>query len=132
MTAEVKKEEIGYACNIITDLGNGRQLSMTFNLLKGVSVQEMNSDIDKMVAVGNRQQAKSALIAATQEVEKCQMRLETAVEDFKRIEEKETAKNGLSANERQAKEQAVASIDKLRKDLEYKLTVIEQLKEEAK
>jgi len=131
-TMEAKKEEIGYAWNFVADLGNGRQFALSGNFPKGMDASKMNEEVDKVRSVFDRQQAKSALRGAEEEIEVCAMRLANAIEDLDRIDNKHEQKGGLSAAERQAREQAVAHVDKLQKDLEYKQSILKKLKEESK
>ena len=126
-----QKEEIGYAWNFVADLGNARQLSITGNFAKGVSLDEMNAEVDKIRAILDRQQAKSASRGAEEEIQQLELRLSSAVEDYNRIEEKNSAKGSLSAAERQQKEAAVVHLEKMGKDIVYKKTVLSKLQKEA-
>lgn len=134
MTNTIKetKPEIGYAWGLGAEIGNGCQLSVSFNMEKGVDAVNMNAQVDALVAVFNRQQAKAASIAVAQQIGEYEQKVEFAAGDLVRLNEKESAKGSLSAQERQQKEAAEAHLEKMQKDLERKKGVLEQLKDEAK
>lgn len=129
---EVKKEEIGYAWNLVADLGNGRQLSISGNFPKGATSESVNTEFDKMVGAFNRQQAKSAAIAVEQEVDRLVLQREEAVKDLAMIDEKHSKKGGPNTNERAQREAAVVHIAKMGDDIEYRKKVLSKLKDEAK
>jgi hypothetical protein len=132
MTNAVQKEEVGYAWNYVADMGNGKQFSLSGNFPKGVSKADMDSAVDMISSVFNRQQAKAAAQGAGDEISQLELRLSSAIEDLQRINEKADAKNGLSAQERQQKEAAIAHVEKMQKDIDYKKGVLQKLKDEAK
>lgn len=129
--ANIKKEDIGYAWNFVADLGNARQLSVSGNFPKGVTAEGINSEIDKIRSVIDRQQAKSAARAVGEEIEQLVLRKDSAVEDLDMIDTKSEAKGGLSSAERQQREAAVVHIAKMGKDIEFKKSVHEKLQKEA-
>lgn len=131
-TTATKKEEIGYAWNFIADLGNGRQFSLSGNFPKGIAATEMNAEVDKVRSVFDRQQAQSASRGAEDEIQACIVRLKNAMDDLQRIDDKAAAKGGQTTAEKQQREAAVAHIDKMQQDIEYKKGVLEKLKAEAK
>jgi hypothetical protein len=129
--SEDNKPEIGYVFNFAADLGNGRQLSLNGNLNKGATTEEMNAEVDKIRAVFDRQQAKSAARAVEDDIESFKVRLAAAESDFEAIEKKNAEKLKLNATEVQHREAAIGHIDKMKKDLEYKANVLVRLKKEA-
>lgn len=129
---DVKKEEIGYAWNFVADLGNARQFSISGNFSKGVSIADMNNEVDKIRAVFDRQQAKSASLGAEMEIDQLLMRRESAGEDLAAIDKKSADKGSLSAAERQQREAAVVHLSKMDKDIEFKKGVLKKLQDEAK
>lgn len=132
MTQEVKKEEVGYVVNFVTDLGNGRQISITGNLPKGATKEDINVEFDKLRAPMDRQQAKSASRGAGEEIDQLILRRNSAVDDLVRIDNKSEEKGGLSSAERSQREAAVLHIDKLDKDIKFKQTILDKLNEESK
>lgn len=125
------KTEIGYAWNFQADLGNGRTFSLSGNFIKGISANEMNSEVDKVRSVFDRQQAQSAARGAEESVEQLILRRDSAKEDLERINSKGDGRS-LSSAERQQKEAAEVHLEKMNKDIEYKMGVLEKLKKEAK
>lgn len=130
MTTE--PEKIGYAWSFIGDLGNGKQISMSGNFLKGTSLAEMNAEVDKINSVIDRQQAKAASVGVKQEIGQTQLRLKSAIADFTAIEAKSTEKGHLSVAERQQREIAANHITKMEEDLAYRLDFLKELEEKAK
>lgn len=127
----MQKEDIGTAWNLVADLGNGRQLSVMFNMATGVTKDEMNAEVDKLRSVLDRQQAKSAILGATMDVENQELRYKDAAQDLADIDAKHTAKGSLSAQERSQREVAVKTIETMKKNIDYKKGVLEKLKQEA-
>lgn len=126
----MQKEDIGSAWNLAADLGNGRQLSVMFNMANGASKEEMNSEVDKLLAVLNRQQAKSALIAVEQEIEREELRHSETIKDLADLDVKYTAKTPNS-QEKQQREIAVKTIANMKTNIDYKRGVLQKLKQEA-
>lgn len=129
---EVKKDEIGYAWNLVADLGNGRQLSISGNFAKGATPESINSEFDKMVGAFNRQQAKSAAIGVEQEVDRLVLQRDGAVKDLTMIDDKHDKKGGPNNAERSQREAAVVHISKMNDDIEYRKKVLAKLQSEAK
>lgn len=124
-----EEKKVGYVWNWGYDLGNGRTLGVTGNFAIDASVDDINREFDKIRGCLDRQQAKSALRGAEDDIERTTLQVEDAVGDLKRINGNQ---NGhLSAAERQAKEAAIVHVEKLQKHLEYKKTVLERIKKEA-
>ena len=95
------KEDIGYAWSFIADLGNGRQFQLSGNFPKGITADIMNTEVDKVRSVFDRQQAQSASRGAAEEIEQLVLRLNWAKEDLANIDAKADKKGGNSAAERQ-------------------------------
>lgn len=127
----MSNEDVGYVVNFVADLGNGRQVSVTGNLPKGATKEDMNKEFDKTMGAIDRQQAKSASRGVSDELDQTSLRLKSAVDDLARIDEKNKDKH-LATNERQQREAAVAHIDKLGRDLDYKRGVHKRLLDESK
>ena len=132
MTQEAKKEEVGYVVNFAASLGNDQQLSVSGNLPKGATLETMNSEFDKLRAAFNRQQAKSAAIGAEQEIDRLVIRHKDAIDDLEKVNARADAKGGLSVQERQQREIAVSTVERMAKDIEYKRGVHKKLLEESK
>lgn len=126
------KEEIGYAFNIVADVGNGKQFSLSTNFPKNMNAIDMNAEVDKLRSVFDRQQAKSASLGAEQELSQLKLRKESAVEDLGMIDAKHDLKGGLSAAERAQREAAVVHLSRMDKDIAFKEEFLAKLKEEAK
>ncbi len=124
--------EHAYAWNFLADLGCSKQFSLTGSFPKGMTADNMNEEIDKIRSVFDRQQAKSAKLVAEQEIEQCNTRINAATEDLKRIDAKYEAKGGPTSAERTQRDSALICLANLAKDLEYKTSVLEKLKNEAK
>lgn len=129
---QTKKDEIGSIWNLVADLGNGRQLSVSWNLPKGVTPESINTEVDKLRAVIDRQQAKSASRGAAEEIAQLELRLESATEDMDMINAKMDAKNGMTSAERQQREAAVVHLSKMKKDINFKKGVLDKILKEAK
>lgn len=129
---EVKNELIGYQYNFVCDIGNNRQVSMTGTFPKGADLVTMNSEIDKIRAVFDRQQAKSAVMAVEHELSQLTLRYNNAIEDLQRIDDKHKTKGGPSTQESNQREQAIMTVSSMKKDIDYKEGVLEKLKDEAK
>ena len=127
-----KKEEIAYAWNFAADVGNGCQFQLSGNFPKGIDAVTMNAEVDKVRAVFNRQQAKAASMGASDEISQLELRLANAKEDLAKLEDKFAEKGGGSAQERQQRDIALSTLDRMAKDLSYKKAVLDRLKEEAK
>lgn len=127
-----KKSKIGYAVGAVADVGNGRQLNINFNMDEDADAATMNAKVDLVMSILNRQQAKAASMGATDEIGQLELRITCAKEDLARLDEQGKDKGGLSAQQRQNRESAVAHIDKMEKDLEFKQGILKRLKEEAK
>jgi hypothetical protein len=132
MTQEAKKEEVGYVINFAANLGNDQQLSVSGNLPKGATLELMNVEFDKLRSAFNRQQARSAAIGAGQEIERLVLRQKDAIDDLEKVNARADAKGGLSVQERQQRELAVSTVERMAKDIEYKRGVHKQLLEESK
>ena len=128
----MNKENIGYAWNLVADLGNGKQFSISGNFHTDATAEHMGAEVDKVNAVVNRQQAKAAMIAVAQEVDQRIAQRDAAKGDLSDIDAKHEAKGGLSAAERQQREAAAKHIEKLNADIEYKKGVLAKLQDEAK
>lgn len=131
MTNEPKKEEHGSLWNFIIDVGNGRQISTTWNMPKGATKEDINGELDKIRSVMDRQQAKSAALAAGQEIDQLELRLSLATGDLDRIDKSRVGKS-LAASERQQREAAVIHLEKSKKDIDFKKGVLSKLLDEAK
>lgn len=132
MTQEAKKEEVGYVVNFAANIGNDQQLSVSGNLPKGATLETMNAEFDKLRAAFSRQQARSAAVGADQEIDRLVIRHKDAMDDLVKVEARADAKGGLSAQERQQRELAVSTVDRMAKDIEYKRGVHKKLLEESK
>lgn len=127
----MEKEEVGYVVNFVTDLGNGRQISLTGNLAKGATKEDMNKEFDKVRGAMDRQQAQSASRGVSDEIDQVTLRYKNAVDDLANLDEKNKNRT-LSVNERSQREAAVAHVDKMKKDLEFKRGILNRLLEESK
>ncbi len=126
------KEKIGYAWNVVADLGNSRQFSISGNFSTTATKEDIDKEVDKVISVVNRQQAKAASIGVEQEISQLELRLDSASEDLADLDLKYGAKGGLSAAERQQREAAVKHLEKMGKDISFKKEYLSKLKEEAK
>jgi len=127
----MRKEDIGYIFGLVSDLGNGRQLSVSGNFPEGASVKSMNIEVDKLRRVVDRQQAKSASRGASDEIEVLALRKKGAIDDLTKIDAKAESR-GLSSAQRQQREAAIAHIERMGEDIEFKQKVLNRLEEEAK
>ncbi len=127
-----KEKTVGYILNFGADLGNGRQLTVGFNLATGCSSEEFNEAVDKIRLVIDRQQAKSALRGAQEEVDVLEMRKRAATSDLESIDSAHAAKGGPSSNEREQRKNAVVHIERMGQDIEYKKGIVAKLLEESK
>lgn len=127
----MEKEEVGYVVNFVTDLGNGRQISLTGNLAKHASKEDMDKEFDKVRSAMDRQQAKSASRGVSDEIAQLSLRYKNAVDDLVNLDEKNKNRT-LSANERSQREAAIAHVDKMKKDLDFKRGILNQLVDESK
>lgn len=132
MTQEAKKDEVGYVINGAANIGNDVQFSITGNLPKGATLEMFNAELDKLRAAFNRQQAKSAAIGADQEIDRLAIRHKDAIDDLNKVNARSDAKGGLSVAERQQRELAVSTVERMAKDIEYKRGVHKKLLEESK
>ena len=124
--------DLAYAWNFLADLGSSKQFSLTGSFPKGMTANDMNAEVDKIRAVFDRQQAKSAVLSLEQEIAKDQLRLNGALEDLERIDAKHEAKGGPSTQEKAQRESAVVTVTKMSQDLDHKKALLEKIKEEAK
>jgi hypothetical protein len=132
LKTDASKELVGYQYNFVCDIGNNRQISMTGTFPKGADLTSMNTEMDKLRAMFDRQQAKSAVLAVEHELSQLVLRHNNAIDDLVRIDGKHDAKGGPSTQDKNQREIAVTTISNMQKDLEYKQGVLEKLKEEAK
>ncbi len=124
--------ELAYAWNFLADLGSSKQFSLTGAFPKGMSANDMNAEVDKIRAVFDRQQAKSAALAVSQEIDQLVLRYKNAIDDLARIDEKHDNKGGPTSQERAQREGATITIAGMAKDLEFKKGVLAKLQDEAK
>lgn len=124
-------KKIGYAFNIVADVGNGKQFSISTNFDDGATEQEINDKVDMLRKVFDRQQAKSASLGASQEIEQLKLRHKAAEEDLAMLDTKAEAKGGLSAAERQQREAATVHIRRMHDDIVHKTKVLNDIKKEA-
>jgi hypothetical protein len=127
-----KEKTNGYLWNIAAGLGTERQMSISGNFSIGASAAEINAEVDKIISVVNRQQAKAAAIAVKQEIDSRAVQLKSAIDDLERIDKKAETKGGPTTLERGQREAAVVHVGKLQDDLKYKTKVLEELQNEAK
>lgn len=125
-------KKIGYGFNFAADLGNGRQVSFMTNFAEGATTEEINKEVDKLRAVVDRQQAKSASVGVAQEIERDEVRLEDAKKDLTRIDELYGAKaTGPNTQEKQQRVAAVINIEKMTDGVAYKKSYLAKLLKEA-
>lgn len=124
--------ELAYAWNFLADLGSSKQFSLTGAFPKGMSANDMNAEVDKIRAVFDRQQAKSAVLTVEQEVEGMKNNLANLKADIARIDAKYDIKGGASSAERNNRESAITTMTGLMKKLEQHEALLAKLKEEAK
>jgi hypothetical protein len=64
MTRDLEdKVEVGYNWGLTTDLGSGRTFVVQGNFPKGATKEQMDKEVDKVLAVANRQQAIASIPA---------------------------------------------------------------------
>lgn len=123
-------EKPGYMYRFTTDLGSGRMLEITGNFPLGASVESMNTELDKLRTVTDRQQAKSAIEGVKAKIKG----LETQVN----AQETDLAELQVGENGRMTTQQKTTA-ENLRKSIPYGKKLIEderaylaQLEEQAK
>ncbi len=125
------KADIGYAWNFAADLGNGRQFSISGNFATDTTADDINKEVDKVRGVVDRQQAKSALLSANQEIEQLEFRVASAKKDLSYIDDQQKEKGHSNAT-RQQREAAVKHIEKMEDDIIFRKDFITKLEKEAK
>jgi len=83
----VDKEKIGYVYNLSVDLGSGRALTFSGNFETGASAAEMNGEIDKLLSVGARQQAKAMIPQIKDQIEVAERTIGAFEQDMLRLAE---------------------------------------------
>lgn len=124
------KENIGYAVGFVADLGNGRQVSVSFNMKTGASKEEISTQFDLIRSELDRQQAKSALSGLRDDLAQRELQLEQANKDFERLEGRLGAGKG-TLQERQQREAAIVNLEALGARLQLQKGILARLEKEA-
>lgn len=129
---DTKKEENGSLWNMVADIGNGRQLSVNWNGLKGATTEEISAEVDKYRSVFDKQQAKAAALAVQQEIDQRKFQLAEAKGDMARIDGELAGKGTPPTAQREQRKNAAINLDKMQRDIDFKTGVLSKLLDEAK
>ena len=121
----------GYLVGVVADLGSGRQLQFNTNLTLGATAEDMNAELDKLVGVINRQQARCVLPAMEADLEGARAQRNACAEDIARLNA-QSAGGKLSAAERAARDNASVTLGRLDAMVAQKEALLAKTIEQAK
>jgi len=108
MTTESKP---GYLIGLSVDLGSGRVLQFSTNLPIGADRAAMNHELDKLVAVSDRQQARCVIPALEAELTKAKVQRNACAEDLARLDGENDGKV-IKMSERAARDNARVTLSR--------------------
>jgi len=80
-------EEIGYAVVLAANLGDRRTLTFQFNFAQNLSAADMNTELDKLAAVLDRQVARAELPSKREELKAQKLMAEVIADDIQRMQD---------------------------------------------
>lgn len=128
----MNKENIGSVWSMVSDLGSGVQISVSWDMATGASVQDLNIQADIFRTVQSRQQAKSASRTLEEQVEEHIIKKKQIIDTLHKLDNKGDAKGGLSVAERTQRDTVLTHLANLSTDIEEKQKLLQKLKDEAK
>ena len=113
---------VGYMFDFATDLGQGRSFVVRGNFPVGALVGEMNTEVDKIRAVADRQLAKALVVLKRDEVRNATVQRDTTASDLERFN---AEKGGMKLTS-----QEVANRGTMETNLRKWTSIIQDLKEQ--
>ncbi len=95
----MEKDKIGYVYNLSVDLGSGRALTFSGNFAEQTDAHEMNAEIDKLLSVGARQQAKAMIPQIKDQIEVAERTIGAFEHDMLRLAEEGGGRNKVMNHE---------------------------------
>lgn len=120
----------GYLYQFSTDLGGGQSIAVSGNIAIGATKELINAEFDLIRNAVERQRAKSAVDGVKQMIERGKATLARLQADITAIDNK-YANRQPNAGEKAQRNNAVASADDLKKQLEKQEEELELLKKQA-
>jgi len=121
----------GYVFELSADLGSGRNFSIRGNFGVGETLEVMNSEMDKLVRVCDRQLSKAVIANIEEDLFKHENMLEKAIRDYQAMEGRREGHKTLPATERAAQENQKATIAELKTVIARKKLFLEKTKKDA-
>ena len=121
----------GYVFELTADLGSGRNFSIRGNFGVGETLEVMNSEMDKLVRVCDRQLSKAVIANIEEDLFKHENMLEKAIRDYQAMEGRREGHKTLPATERAAQENQKATIAELKTVIARKKLFLEKTKKDA-
>lgn len=121
----------GYVFELSADLGSGRNFSIRGNFAVGETLETMNSEMDKLVRVCDRQLSKAVIANIEEDLFKHENMLEKAIRDYQAMEGRREGHKTLPATERAAQENQKATIAELKTVIVRKKLFLEKTRKDA-
>ena len=106
-------EQPGYIYELTGDLGCSRNISIRGNFPKGVTKEEIDAELDKLVRGIDRQLCKAVIAALEKDLAQHQRQLDKAVRDLAAMREISKGHKALPAVEVTRQDNQVATIEEL-------------------
>lgn len=128
---ETIKKLPGYVFELSADLGSGRNFSIRGNFGVDTGLDVMNVEMDKLVRVCDRQQARACISAIEEEIFKLERMQEKSVKDFNAGEARRKGHKSLPATEEANRENQRTTIEELKALIDRKKNLLQKTRKEA-
>lgn len=128
--ADEEKPKVGYNYTFQADLGSGKTIGIVGNLPVGATKEVMNTELDKVRTVFNRQLANTVIPAIEDEIDGIDRSLKGLKEDLGKAEERFEGKR-LPDNEKAAHENIKVTLRNLEMKRADKVKFLEKTRKEA-
>jgi Na+/phosphate symporter len=120
----------GYLYQFTTDLGSGQTICVNGNMPVGITKEEINKEFDLIRGAMERQRAKSAVDGAKQRIERGESTLARLTTDIALMDAR-IGKRNITGQENEKRQNALASAEDLKKQIDKEKGDLEQLIKEA-
>lgn len=125
-----KEVRPGYLIGLNVDLGSGRMLQFSTNLPVGATVADFNAELDKLVGVCDRQQARCVIPVIEADLAREKAQRNACAEDIARLDAESNGKT-LSSATRAAKDNAKVTLARMDGRIAEVETTLAKTREQA-